>query len=75
MAEETEHRPEPEWVEELRAAGYTVRVGTGTEGLGYPKASYHDWPEPSVAFGQRVAEFVRKLFTAGASLRHRIVHR
>ena len=49
----------PEWVHEMRAKGYTVRVGTNTRGLPYyPEISYHDFESPRANLRRRFVEFV-----------------
>lgn len=66
---------EPEWVHEMRAKGYTVRVGTGTRGLPYhPDVSFHEIDEPPRGLRRRLVELVRNLWSHRATLR-RFVHR
>jgi hypothetical protein len=75
MADESDRPAEPYWAERMRAAGYTVRVGTGTDGLPYyPAISYHDRSDESGP-GRRLAEFVRRLRAFGSIFRRRIVPR
>ncbi len=72
---ETMRRDEPEWVREMRAKGYPVRVGTGTRGLPYfPEASFHDFDHPRTGIGRRLADLAQNLWRHAGSL-SRIVHR
>lgn len=75
--EATTVRPEePEWVHEMRAKGYIVRVGTDPRPLPYmPEVSYQDCEEPSVRARRGMVEFVQDLWCHARSLTRRIVHR
>ena len=76
MSEAADHPEEPHWVAEMRAAGYTVRVGTGTRGLSYlPEVSFHDAPGPRPGLRRRITDLVQRLWNHGAPFRRRIVHR
>jgi len=66
---------EPEWVHEMRAKGYTVRVGTGTRGLPYyPEASYHDWEPRHAQLRRRFGDFALEIWGRLRTWR-RAVHR
>lgn len=43
----TEPRPEPEWVQRMRAAGYNIRIGTGEGTLNEIPDAYF-YPPPSL---------------------------
>ena len=75
MSDETStNRPEePYWAERMRAAGYTVRVGTGTEGIPFePEVSFHPPAGERRRLRYKLREFVHELWNRGASLKHRI---
>jgi hypothetical protein len=70
------NREEPYWVERMRAAGYTVRVGTGTDGLSFePEVSFHPPPEERRKLAYRLREFLQDLWHRGAAFRYRVGRR
>lgn len=46
-APRTEPRPEPEWVQRMRAAGYNIRIGTGEGTLSEIPDAYF-YPPPTL---------------------------
>lgn len=59
---------EPEWVQRMRAAGYTVRRGTGTGRLSeIPDAFFYPPPSATRRFAQRVTDAFRKVLRAQPS--------
>ena len=77
-AEEAAHPAEPYWVERMRQAGYTVRVGTDPRPLPYkPEVSFHDWPEgapePRMGMHERVLETIATLRRFVGTLKRRTI--
>lgn len=57
-----EPRPEPEWVQRMRAAGYNIRIGTGEPMAEIPDVMF-DPPLPrSTGIKQKIITAIRSLF-------------
>lgn len=69
-APRAEPRPEPEWVQRMRAAGYDVRIGTGEGRLSeIPDAFFYPPPRLRSRIRQRIVHGCKKLLRPLASAR------
>lgn len=60
---------EPEWVQQMRAAGYKIRRGTGPAMSEIPDAFFYPPPSAPRRFAQRVTSALRKVLGSNPSTR------